>query len=388
MKIRIGFRASVIILFLCLFLGSLIVLNAFFINKYKQSNEAFKNIKFDQSLSTLTFKTTQDSLKAKELLNNFRQSLAATEMIQHEAQIYSAVFLFLLMLISIFIFIFVLYKITKPLKELQSATAKIRKGDFSVYLPETGIKEIKELKQSFNSMSRELEEVQRKLLQAEKEMIWKELSRILAHEIKNPLTPIQLSIQRLEEKYEESPDKFQEIFPDSVKIINQEISNLQNLARSFSTFAKSIIPEFTDFNPALAIEEILKPYIHKYHLILESDNDCLISFDQTHFYQIITNILQNAIDASPENNEIKLKISNEQDSMIIQIIDKGKGITPENLPRIFEPYFTKKKKGTGLGLALVKKLIDVNKAFINVQSEPGKGTVFKIIISSRIKKSA
>ncbi|MCK4695386.1 MAG: GHKL domain-containing protein, partial [Candidatus Cloacimonetes bacterium] len=260
--------------------------------------------------------------------------------------------------------------------------------DFSVYLPETGIKEIKELKQSFNSMSRELEEVQRKLLQAEKEMIWKELSRILAHEIKNPLTPIQLSIQRLEEKYEENPDKFQEIFLDSVKIINQEISNLQNLARSFSTFAKSIIPEFTDFNPALAIEEILKPYIHKYNLVVEGDKDCVIRFDQTHFYQIITNILQNAIDASPENNEIKLKISNEQDSMIIQIIDKGKGITPENLPRIFEPYFTKKKKGTGLGLALVKKLIDVNNAFINVQSEPGKGTVFKIIISSRIKKSA
>ncbi|MCK4312004.1 MAG: HAMP domain-containing histidine kinase, partial [Candidatus Cloacimonetes bacterium] len=367
---------------------SLIVLNAFFINKYKQSNEAFKNMKFDQSLSTLTFKTTKDSLKAKELLNNFRQSLAATEMIQHEAQIYSAVFLFLLMLISIFIFIFVLYKITKPLKELQSATAKIRKGDFSVYLPETGIKEIKELKQSFNSMSRELEEVQKKLLQAEKEMIWKELSRILAHEIKNPLTPIQLSIQRLEEKYEEDPEKFQEIFPDSVKIINQEISNLQNLARSFSTFAKSIVPKFTNFNPALAIEEILKPYIHKYNLILESDNDCFISFDQTHFYQIITNIVQNAIDASPENNEIKLKISNEQDSVIIHIIDKGKGITPENLPRIFEPYFTKKKKGTGLGLALVKKLIDVNKASINVQSEPGKGTVFKIRISSKMNISA
>ncbi len=381
MKVRIGFRASIIILFLALYISSLFVLNSFFVGKQKQSNEVFKNMKLDQELSTLTFETSEDSLQAKNLMNRFRECLAATEMIRNEAQIYSAVFLFFLMIISIFTFVFVFYKITKPLKDLQSATSKIREGDFSVYLPETGIKEIKELKQSFNSMSRELINIQNKLVQAEKDMIWKELSRILAHEIKNPLTPIQLSIQRLEEKYEENPEKFKEIFPDSVKIINQEIFNLKNLARSFSNFAKKITPDFSEFDPMLVIKEIIKPYIHKYNIVLESDENCLIRFDRTHFYQIITNIVQNAFDASPEDAEIKIKISKEKEDIKIRISDKGEGIESGDLSRIFEPYFTKKKKGTGLGLALVKKLVDINSAFLDVKSEMGKGSIFEITLT-------
>ena len=381
MKVRIGFRASIIILFLALYISSLFMLNSFFVGKQKQSNEVFKNLKLDQELSTLTYANPEDSLQAKNLLNRFRECLAATEMIQNEAQIYSAVFLFFLMIVSIFAFVFVFYKITKPLKDLQSATSKIREGDFSVYLPETGIKEIKELKQSFNSMSRELVSVQNKLIQAEKDMIWKELSRILAHEIKNPLTPIQLSIQRLEEKYEENPEKFKKIFPDSVKIINQEISNLKNLARSFSSFAKKITPDFSEFDPLLVIKEIIKPYIHKYNIVLKSDESCIIRFDQTHFYKIITNILQNAFDASPEEAEIEIMISKEKENVKIRISDKGKGIEADDLTRIFEPYFTKKKKGTGLGLALVKKLVDINNAIIDVKSEIGKGSVFEITLS-------
>ena len=290
------------------------------------------------------------------------------------------------MIISAFIFIFVFYKATKPLKELRSATAKIREGDFSVQLPETGIKEIKELKQSFNSMSRELIDIQKKLVQAEKEMLWKELSRILAHEIKNPLTPIQLSIQRLEEKYEENSEKFKELFPEAVKIINQEIGNLQNLARSFSNFARSIEPEFSHFNPAGLIKEIVNSYQHKYNLILETEEDIVINFDRTHFYQIITNLVQNAIDASQETEEIRICVFANENKVIIQIIDNGSGISSENILRIFEPYYTNKKKGTGLGLALVKKLVDLNGAEIRVKSKIKQGSTFEIILKKVQKR--
>jgi len=376
MNFRPGIRASVIILFLCLYLTSLIVINAFFVNKQNITKDAFKDLKFDLEFSTLNFKTQTDTTKAMELLTNFNETVAKTEMVQNEAQVYSAVVLFILMIFSIFIFIFIFYKITKPLKELQLATAKIKEGDFSVHLPENGIKEIKELKQSFNSMSMELDNIQSKLLNAEKETIWKEFSRILAHEIKNPLTPIQLSIQRLEEKYETR--KFKEIFPESVQIINQEINNLHNLAKSFSNFAKKTEPEFSVFNPFSSIEEIIKPYLHKYKIILSGSRECKIKFDPIHFYQIITNILQNAIDVSPPDEIIKIEIEQKAENNLITITDNGIGIAEENLKKIFEPYFSKKKKGIGLGLALVMKLIDLNLAEIVVKSELKKGTTFEI----------
>ena len=275
MKINPGLRSSVILLFLFLYLSSLFIINNFFVKKYQQSNRLFTEMKFDISMSELTFNSKQDSIKARELLNNFRQNLAAAEMMKQEAQVHSMVYLLLLMIVSIVIFILLLYKITKPLNELQKATGKIRDGDFSVYLPETGIREIRELKHSFNSMSRELDSTQNKLLQAEKDTMWKELSRILSHEIKNPLTPIQLSIQRLEEKYELDQKKFCEIFPESLSIINQEINNLKLLVSSFSNFAKNINPEFSEFNPKTMIDDILNSYQNNFEVKVSGEN-CVI----------------------------------------------------------------------------------------------------------------
>ncbi len=385
MKINLGIRSSVILLFLLLYLSSLFIINNFFVKKYQQSNMLFTEMKFDASISELTFNTKQDSIKARELLNKFRQNVADAEMMKQEAQNYSMAYLLLLMLLSVVIFIAFLYRITKPLNQLQKATKKIRDGDFSVYLPETGIKEIRELKHSFNSMSRELSSTQKKLLQAEKDTMWKELSRILAHEIKNPLTPIQLSIQRLEEKYEIDQEKFIEVFPESVNIINQEINNLKLLARSFSNFAKNINPEFSEFNPKAIIDEILNSYQHDFKIEVSGEN-CTISFDRTHFYQIITNLVQNAIDACNKDDKIFIKIIKNNMKIVITVSDSGKGIKQEDIDKIFEPYFNKKKKGTGLGLALVKKLVDVNNSAIDVTSKQNEGSCFTIEIPNKFIK--
>ncbi len=379
MKINLGIRSSVILLFLLLYLSSLFIINNFFVKKYQQSNRLFSEMKFDISISELTFNTKQDSIKARELLNNFRQNLADSEMMKHEAQIYSMAYLLLLMILSVIIFIAFLYRITKPLNQLQKATRTIRDGDFSVYLPETGIKEIRELKHSFNSMSRELENTQKKLLQAEKDTMWKELSRILAHEIKNPLTPIQLSIERLEEKFELDHKKFYEIFPESVRIINQEINNLKLLVSSFSNFAKNINPEISEFNPKTIMDEILNSYQHNFEIVISGEN-CTILFDRTHFYQIITNLVQNAIDASGKESDIIIEIEKREMNTVISISDSGKGINEKDINKIFEPYFTKKKKGTGLGLALVKKLVDINNSSISVTSRENEGSCFEIVI--------
>lgn len=385
MKVKISLRAFVITLFLVIYLTSLIFINAYFIQKHRESGEALQSLNFDEALAKLAFKTKQDSLQAKELLRKFNSSRAASEMIRHEAQIYSTGFLFVLMIISVAVFIIVFYIITKPLKEMQSATIKIRAGDFGVKLPVTGFRELRDLKISFNKMSEELANTQKKLIRAEKESIWRELSRILAHEIKNPLTPIQLTVQRMEEIFEIDKEKFDKIFNESIQIINQEIDNLQKLAFSFSSFAKNIEPEVSGFSVKDALREILQSYIHRYDIEIKCTEDIKIEFDRTHFYQIVTNIIQNAIEAQPEKPRIEICVQLSGGKVVISIKDEGVGIESEIIDKIFEPYYTNKKKGTGLGLALVKKLVDLNDAELTVTSIPGKGTVFTISKETRKK---
>lgn len=383
MKYNLSLRTIVIVLFLFLYLSSLLILNAFFNNQQKEIDQAYRNFHIDESLSELSFKTVEDSLRAKQLAVNIRESLMAIDMIRAETQIYSSLFLFVLMIVSIIVFILVFYKITKPLKDLQNATAKIRDGDFSVYLPNSGIKEMRLLQQSFNDMSNELDNTQKKLLLAEKEMIWKELSRMLAHEIKNPLTPIQLSIQRLEEKFTLEDKKFGEVFREAIGIINQEVNNLRELVQSFSNFAKISSPDTTLFDPVPEVERILQSYLHKYKIKFNPVNDVIISFDQTHFYQIVTNILQNAVDAGNQDDEIEVNLKRSNNYLVIEIKDFGQGIEQQDLPHIFDPYFSRKKRGTGLGLAVVKRLCDANSAHIRVNSKINSGSTFEIIIEEQ-----
>jgi two-component system nitrogen regulation sensor histidine kinase NtrY len=329
----------------------------------------------------LNLATQQDSLAAKELLRVFNSERAAIEMTRRETQIYSSLFLLIMMVISILIFIVIFNLITKPLNEVIKATTDLSSGNLGIKLSEKGFSEIKQLKKSFNRMSENLQTLQKKLIQAEKENIWKGLSRILAHEIKNPLTPIQLSVQRLEEKYLADRQRFDSIFQDSINIINLEIANLQKLAFSFSNFAKDIEVHPQVFSLSNALQKILSSYQHAHKISFHCPEEIKIRFDETHFYQIITNLFQNAVDACEPEQEILFDVSCDQDQIRLSIEDKGIGIKEEDLEKVFEPYFTKKKKGTGLGLALVKKLIDLNDAEIIIFSKPNQGTKFEIILN-------
>jgi len=332
------------------------------------------------SLKNIRNLSAEDSGKIKTAIETFSQSKSVIQLYINESNLHSGLILLGIIIVSTVIFICVLSKISKPLRELQNATDQIRKGDFSVHLPETGLYEMKMLKSSFNMMSHELESIQKRLLVAEKEMIWKDLSRILAHEIKNPLTPIQLAVQRIEEKLTDEEVDIRQYLPETLNIIQQEIDNLRLLAQDFSSFAKITQTDHSTIDPAITIEEICRSYSEDFNIRLKLDSEHRIRFDKTHFYQIITNILQNAIDASEPNSPIDITLKREKSFVVITIKDYGVGIPPEDMARIFEPYFTKKNKGTGLGLALVKKLCDANGAVIRVKSKPATGSEFVLII--------
>lgn len=384
--IRPGLRTFIFALYVILSISSLIVLNQYFLFKHNQIETGFNKIQFDESLHKLSFGSPADSVAANALMLRYRESLMTIKIALKETQTYSILILIGLIIVSGILFTLILFWLSKPLVELKEATDQIRQGNFSVHLPESGIFEMKELKGSFNRMSHELETTQKRLLVAEKEMIWKDLSRILAHEIKNPLTPIQLAVQRLEEKQELEPEKVSDMLPDTLKIIQQEIENLRLLAQDFSSFAKIAQPQFETFDPSESAKEILSSYQDVMQLKLNLEPNHLIRFDRTHFYQVLTNILQNAIDASPDDGVIEISVTGNKSFVILSVKDYGCGIEPDDMNRIFEPYFSRKNRGTGLGLALVKRLVEANQSVIRAKSKAGEGSEFILIIEDVMTK--
>jgi two-component system nitrogen regulation sensor histidine kinase NtrY len=376
----IGIRTCILVLYLIVSIGGLIVLNRVFQTNQQQIQDAMGSLELVDDLRQIQFYSHADSLQATAIMKSFGEAKGIVKLSLSESRFYAALTLLIIIVVSSVIFIVVLSRISKPLRELKNATDQIRNGNFSVHLPETGIYEMKMLKNSFNVMSRELENVQKRLLVAEKEMIWKDLSRILAHEIKNPLTPIQLAVQRLEERISTDPDSVGKILNESLDIIKQEIENLRLLAQDFSSFAKVSKAQRESFDPAQSISDICKSYAADYQLKLDLQPNMLIAFDKTHFYQVITNILQNAIDASEPGKEIQISMERDKSYVVIHIKDFGSGIESEDLTRIFEPYFSRKSKGTGLGLALVKRLCEANKAIVRVKSKLGEGSEFTLIV--------
>ena len=377
-----GLRFWIIFIYVIVSITGMSLLNHFYQKAQEESKTLISTLDRVEHLRDLDSQSESDKQRAGDIISAFNQYKSANNMLWARANRLNATILFVIILFSTSIFIIFLYRISKPLKELKAATDQIRRGNFSVHLPETGLHEMKMLKNSFNMMSYELEAIQTKLLTAEKEMIWKDLSRILAHEIKNPLTPIQLAIQRLEERSVSDPDRILEILPQTIQIINQEIENLKLLAQDFSNYAKITQATRESFDPARYLDEICMSYTSDYNIELKLVPDRKIVFDKTHFYQIVTNIIQNAIDASLPDRPILISLSPEGNYLVLSIKDSGCGIDPDDLPRIFEPYFSKKGKGTGLGLTLVKRLCEANNAVIRVKSKPGEGSEFILIIEA------
>jgi len=375
-----GLRTFIFGLYVILFITCLIIVNQYFLHKTNQITSSINKIQFVESFRKLSFATPSDSVAANALMQRYGESMLKIRMALRETQIYSFLFLLGLIIVSGSLFTIILFCLSKPLVELQEATEQIRRGNFSVHLPETGIAEMKALKNSFNRMSHELDTTQKRLLIAEKEMMWKDLSGILAHEIKNPLTPIQLALRRLEEKAEAEPDKLLEMLPDTLKRIEREIENLRLLAQDFGNFAKIAQPQPENFDPLESIREIVKSFSDNFRIKLDLEEGHLIRFDRTHFSQILTNIIQNAIDASEAESPIEINLCTIKTFVILTVRDFGTGIEQDDLSRIFEPYFSRKQHGAGLGLALAKRLMEANQSVIRVKSRPGEGSEFILII--------
>jgi len=367
---------------------SVLFYRLYFIQNFEQYENQIANLGVEDRLRSI-YQNYRDQI-APEYLDDFKMDidtlLGITTLskwgasnFESEMELYS-LYILISIIIAVFLFtIFTFKLITRPLEKLQYATQALSRGDLNVNVPESKYSPLNELIVSFNSMVKELEASRDQLISAEKETIWREMARVMAHEIKNPLTPLQLTAERLESKLLESTDAVVRILPRSLEVIKEEIAGLKRLTVEFSEFAR--LPESlpSNFDLVKLVKEVVAPYQSNANINFKDKEELHIFADRFQIKQVLVNLIQNSIHASETTPEISIHTGTGADQLIwLTVSDCGKGIPEEDIPRIFEPYFSKRKKGTGLGLAIVKKIVEHHNGVISVTSRVNEGTSFMI----------
>ena len=278
--------------------------------------------------------------------------------------------------------------LTSPIRQLQGAAARIGDGDFSRRLPDEAPAEFAQLFQSFDSMAMQLRRARARQTRTARVLAWAEMARQVAHEIKNPLTPIKMSMQHIRRTYHDRSPKFPVILEDGVSQILVEIDRLKDIAATFARYGSPATQpgplEALDLRQAaveaLALYRSAEGQI-EYVIGMEHDLPPVWA-RRGELMEVFFNLLENARAAldGVQMGKVALTAADRADRIELMVQDNGTGIQPEALQRVFDPQFSTRTSGTGLGLAIVKRLVEGWGASISVQSEPGVGTRFTITL--------
>ena len=289
---------------------------------------------------------------------------------------------FLMLLIAIGLAYFITKYITRSLQTVSDMMFKtdLTKRNKKIYVEDSG-SEIGKLVEAYNAMIDELEQSAVKLARSEREQAWREMAKQVAHEIKNPLTPMRLSVQSFERKFDPEDPQIKSKVAEYSKTLIQQIDIMSNIASAFSNFAEMPAQQNETLNVVdivkLALEIFNEPYIH----FISNEDEIIAKFDRTQLIRVITNLVKNAIQAIPEVEapRILVSVSSENENVKISVADNGVGIHDDFNDKIFEPKFTTKSSGMGLGLGMVKNIMETYKGSVDFTSQPGKGTVFTVL---------
>jgi two-component system, NtrC family, nitrogen regulation sensor histidine kinase NtrY len=275
-------------------------------------------------------------------------------------------------------------RITRPVQRLAESAGKVAAGNWGATVDAASGDEIGQLARAFNRMTRELLEQRERLVQAERVAAWRELARRLAHELKNPLFPLQITVENMQKARDQYPDQFDEVFREGTATLLAELMNLKQIIGRFSDFAKMPAPEIQSVSLNDLVSENVKlfaPQLEKAKVraAVELDpNARPVQADPEQISRVLRNLMLNAIDAMPEGGTLTLRTAAIENGARLEVADTGTGLTPEECDRLFTPYYTTKTHGTGLGLAIVQSVISDHKGRIAVDSTPGQGTTFRI----------
>jgi two-component system nitrogen regulation sensor histidine kinase NtrY len=282
-------------------------------------------------------------------------------------------------------------RVTRPVLALASNVRDVAGGNWDARARIESSDEVGQLAQDFNRMTEQLVEQRDRMIQAERVAAWRELARRLAHELKNPLFPLQITIENLQRARQASSEQFDEVFRESTSTLLAELDQLKTIVGSFSDFAKMPAPHLEPVDLNQVVHEVSKlfdaqieasgrPRIAK---VLQLDGNLpLVSADADQLRRALRNLVLNALDAMPKGGTLTLRTQRldggVEGKVALEVSDTGEGLTPEECARLFTPYYTTKQHGTGLGLAIVQSVVSDHKGTITVRSEPGKGATFRI----------
>lgn len=288
---------------------------------------------------------------------------------------------FSLALIMLIIFSTILAEqISSPIRRLTNATRSLGSGDLNIEVEGNYSGEIAELTNGFNKMIKQLRKSQIEMAQLERETAWKEMAKQVAHEIKNPLTPMKLSIQQLLAAYRDKSPKFDSIFEKVTSTIITQVETLRNIASEFSNFARMPKLNIERINLIGSINEAINLFANeKLEIKFENNKDVIfINADSDHLNRTFINLIRNSIQAKARN--ITIDVSTNKDFSYVRIIDNGTGISGENFEKIFEENYTTKPEGMGLGLSITKRFLESINGKIVVEKSSDEGTTFLITI--------
>jgi len=273
-------------------------------------------------------------------------------------------------------------RITRPLEALRAGARQVAAGELGAQVRVQASGEVGELVGAFNAMSAGLAASRERAQAAERIAAWREVARRLAHEIKNPLTPIAMSVETLRDALEQRRPDFEEIFREGTGAIQEEVRRLKRIVDEFSRFARLPSPEPAPVPAGELVAALLALYpAPPPGVRLERDVAAdlpAVSVDRDQILQVLRNLVVNAVEAMPSGGRLRVAARREGGEVIVSVSDTGPGIRPEDLPSIFEPYFTTKEGGTGLGLAIADRIVREHGGRIEAASPPGEGATFTV----------
>jgi signal transduction histidine kinase len=278
-------------------------------------------------------------------------------------------------------------RVTRPIENLAQAARDVSAGNWNTQVQVRSHDELGALAESFNTMTRQLTEQRDRLVQSERVAAWRELARRLAHELKNPLFPLQITVENLVRAREADPALFDEVFCESTATLLTEVANLKAIIGRFNDFSRMPQPQLQAVNVNDIVRQVLS--LHSAQIQASDRPKIEVNFEPGESLRTITadpdllhralaNLVLNAMDAMPNGGRLTVRTRSLADRVRVEVSDTGSGLTKEECERLFTPYYTTKHHGTGLGLAIVQSVVSDHHGNISVESEPGKGTTFRI----------
>ncbi len=335
---------------------------------YQSSFSYINDSKFKR-IGILELQFTQDNSEIEKELREFISRLGLVYL--------------LMFIIAIAIAYFLSSYITRSIKTISDKMEQTRlnKRNEKIIL-NTASTEIEILVDAYNNMIDELGESAAKLARSEREQAWREMAKQVAHEIKNPLTPMRLTVQSFERRFNPQDEKAKDKLTEFSQTLIQQIDVMSSIASAFSDFAKMPTQKKEKIETISVVKFALDIFNENYIKYYPQEKELYANLDKTQLIRIVTNLVKNAIQATDkeENPFIEVKVLSEEKNLKISVSDNGKGIADNVKDLIFEPKFTTKTSGMGLGLAMIKNIIEAYEGSISFTSEEGIGTVFTVIL--------